>query len=246
MNIFYHIGAYFILLSKVFQKPEKVKIYAELIMKEIYKLGIQSLGIVVIISIFMGAVITIQTAANLDSALIPLYTVGFAARQSVILELSPTIIALILAGKVGSNIASEIGTMRVTEQIDALEIMGINSAAFLIVPKILAALIINPFLIIISMFLGIAGGWMAGTFTGVIPSHDYIIGLQIDFNQFHVTYALIKTFFFAFIITSIPAYHGYYTRGGALEVGRSSTKAVVYSSVTILIVNYILTQLLLI
>lgn len=217
-----------------------------MIVKEVYKLGLQSMGIIAIISVFMGAVITIQTAANLDSALIPLYTVGFAARQSVILELSPTIIALILAGKVGSNIASEIGTMRVTEQIDALEIMGINSAAYLIVPKIIAAMFINPFLIILSMFIGIVGGWMAGTFTGIVPSHDYIIGIQLDFDPFHVTYAVIKTVFFAFVITSIPAYHGYYTKGGALEVGRSSTKAVVYSSIVILILNYILTQLLLI
>jgi len=194
----------------------------------------------------MGAVITIQTAANLETALIPLETIGFAARQSVILELSPTIIALILAGKVGSNIASEIGTMRVTEQIDALEIMGVNSAAYLIVPKIIAAIFINPFLIILSMTVGIIGGWLAGTFTGTVPSVAFITGLQWDFIPFHVAYALIKTLFFAFIITSIPAYHGYFTSGGALEVGRSSTKAVVYSSIVILIINYILTQLILI
>lgn len=246
MNIFYHIGRYFILLSKVFQKPEKPKIYLEQVMKEISKLGLQSIGIVSIISLFMGAVIAIQTAANLDVALIPLYTIGFAARQSIILELSPTIIALILAGKVGSNIASEIGTMRVTEQIDALEIMGINSAAYLIVPKVIAAVFINPFLIILSMFIGIFGGWLAGIFTGTVPSHDYIIGLQYDFQVFHVTYALIKTLTFAFVLTTIPAYHGYFTSGGALEVGQSSTKAVVYSSITILILNYVLTQLLLI
>jgi len=246
MKLFYHIGRYFILLSKVFQKPEKGALYFEQVLKEINKLGIHSMGIITIISFFMGAVITIQTAANLDTALIPLYTIGFAARQSVILELSPTIIALILAGKVGSNIASEIGTMRVTEQIDALEIMGVNSAGYLIMPKIIAALFINPFLIILSMTVGIIGGWLAGMFTGTVPSVDYITGLQWDFDPFHVTYALIKTLFFAFIVTSIPAYHGYYTSGGALEVGRSSTKAVVYSSVVVLILNYILTQLLLI
>jgi phospholipid/cholesterol/gamma-HCH transport system permease protein len=246
MNIFFHIGRYFILLSKVFQKPEKLKIYFEQFIKEISNLGLQSLGIVSIISLFLGAVITIQTAANLDTALIPLYTIGFAVRQSMVLELSPTIIALILAGKVGSNIASEIGTMRVTEQIDALEIMGINSAAFLIVPKILAAIFINPFLIILSMFIGILGGWLAATFTETVPSYDFLFGLQYDFIPFHITYALIKTLFFAFIITSVSAYHGYYTSGGSLEVGRSSTKAVVYSSIIILMVNYILTQLLLI
>ena len=246
MNIFYHIGRYFILLSKVFQRPEKLKIYFEQFLKEIEKLGLQSMGIIAIISFFLGAVITIQTAANLDTALIPLYTIGFAARQSVVLELSPTIIALILAGKVGSNIASEIGTMRVTEQIDALEIMGINSASFLILPKIAAAIFINPFLIVLSMFIGIFGGWLAGLTTGTVPSYDFIFGLQYDFIPFHVTYALVKTLFFAFIITSVPAYHGYFTNGGALEVGRSSTKAVVYSSIAILILNYILTQLLLI
>lgn len=216
------------------------------IFKEIVKLGIQSLGIIFIISFFMGAVITIQTASNIDSALIPLYTIGFATRQSVILELSPTIIALILAGKVGSNIASEIGTMRVTEQIDALEIMGVNSAAFLIVPKVIAAVLINPFLIVLSMAVGIFGGYVAGSFTGTVPSEDFIQGVQLDFDSFSITYALIKTVFFAFIITSVPAYHGYYAYGGALEVGKSSTKAVVYSSIAILILNYVLTQLLLI
>ena len=233
------------LLGKVFQKPEKRNIYFQQIVIELDKLGLQSLGIVAIISLFMGAVITIQTASSLDSALVPLNTIGYATRQSIILELAPTIIALILAGKVGSNIASEIGTMRVTEQIDALEIMGINSASYLIMPKVIAAVLINPFLIILSMFIGITGGWVAGTLTGATTSADFIIGIQFDFDPFTVTYALIKTLFFAFVITSVPAYHGYYTRGGALEVGRSSTKGVVYSSIVILILNYVLTQLLL-
>ncbi|MEQ8324805.1 MAG: ABC transporter permease [Vicingaceae bacterium] len=246
MNLFYHIGRYFILISKVFHLPEKASMFYEQFFKEISKLGIQSMGIITIISFFMGAVITIQTASNIDSALIPLSTVGFAARQTVLLELSPTIIALILAGKVGSNIASEIGTMRVTEQIDALEIMGVNSASYLILPKITAAVFINPFLIILSMCVGIIGGWVAGAFTGIVPSVDYITGLQMDFDTYSVTYALIKTLFFAFIITSVPAYHGYFSSGGALEVGQSSTKGVVYSSVLILILNYVLTQLLLI
>ena len=245
MNIFYHIGQYFMLIRKVFQRPEKINIYTQQVVKELDKLGLQSLGIVSIISFFMGAVITIQTASSLDNALVPLYTIGYATRQSIILELAPTIIALILAGKVGSNIASEIGTMRVTEQIDALEIMGINSAAYLIMPKIIAAVLIIPFLIILAMFIGISGGFIAGTLTGASPTADFIIGLQYDFDPFSVTYALIKTLFFAFVITSIPAYHGYYTKGGALEVGRSSTKGVVYSSIVILILNYVLTQLLL-
>ena len=194
----------------------------------------------------MGAVIALQTASNMDSPLLPAYTVGFTARQSIILEFSPTIIALILAGKVGSNIASEIGTMRVTEQIDALDIMGVNSAAYLVLPKVLAGLFIFPFLIMISMFLGIFGGWFICISTGVVSSNDYIYGIQYDFKPFDVFYALIKTVIFAFIITSISSYHGYFAKGSALEVGRSSTKAVVYSSILILIFNYIVTQLLLI
>lgn len=246
MNIIFHFGRYFIMMYRVFSKPEKFGIYRENTLKEIISLGIGSMGIVAIISLFMGAVITIQTASNIDSPWIPSYTVGFTTRQSVILEFSPTIIALILAGKIGSNIASEIGTMRVTEQIDALEIMGINSASYLTLPKIIAALFINPFIIIYSMFLGMFGGWIVAVSTGIVTSNQYIYGLQYDFKPFDITYALIKTVVFAFVITSIPAYHGYYTRGGALEVGRSSTRAVVYSSIAILVVNYLLTQLLLI
>ncbi|CAG0950788.1 MAG: ABC transporter permease [Bacteroidetes bacterium] len=246
MNIVFHFGRYFIMMYRVFSKPEKFGIYRENTFKEMISLGIGSMGIVAIISLFMGAVITIQTASNIDSPWIPSYTVGFTTRQSVILEFSPTIIALILAGKIGSNIASEIGTMRVTEQIDALEIMGINSASYLTLPKIIAALFINPFIIIYSMFLGMFGGWIVAVSTGIVTSNQYIYGLQYDFKPFDITYALIKTVVFAFVITSIPAYHGYYTRGGALEVGRSSTRAVVYSSIAILVVNYLLTQLLLI
>lgn len=213
---------------------------------EIYSLGINSIGIVAIMSVFMGAVITIQTASNIDSAFIPLYTVGFATRQSIILEFSPTIIALILAGKIGSNIASEVGTMRVTEQIDALEIMGINSASYLILPKIAAAIFINPFLIVISMFLGITGGWLAGALSGIVSTETFIYGIQYDFKAFAISYALIKTVFFAFVLTTVPAYHGYFTKGGALEVGRSSTEGVVYTSIVILLMNYVLTQLLLV
>ena len=229
----------------VFGKPEKFSIYRKQILKEIDSLGIGSLGIVTIISIFMGAVITIQSAFGFDSPWIPLYAVGLASRDSIILEFSPTIVSLILAGKVGSSIASELGTMRVTEQIDALEIMGINSSGYLIMPKIIAAVLINPFLIIISMFLGLFGGWLFGILTGVVTSYEFVYGIQYQFKPYNVTYALIKTVVFAFIITSVSAYHGYYTKGGALEVGNSSTKAVVYSSVVILLFNFLLTQLLL-
>lgn len=209
-------------------------------------LGLGSFGIITIISVFMGAVITLQTSSNIDSALIPAYTVGFTARQSMILEFSPTIIALILAGKVGSNITSEIGLMRVTEQIDALEIMGINSASFLIVPKIFAAMVINPFLVIWSMFIGIYGGYLVAEFSDALTPEAYVYGVQFDFDFFSVTYAMIKTVCFAFIITSLPAYFGYTVRGGALEVGKASTQGVVSSSIIILIVNYLLTQVLLI
>ena len=193
----------------------------------------------------MGAVITIQAAFGFESPWIPLYAVGLTARDSIILEFAPTLVSLILAGKIGSSIASEIGTMRVSEQIDALEIMGVNSASHLIFPKILAALFINPFLIIISMFSGIVGGWIFGTLTGVVAPDEYIYGIQYDFRTYNVVYALIKTVVFAFIISSVPAYHGYFTKGGALEVGKSSTTAVVYSSLLILTFNFILTQLLL-
>lgn len=246
MGVLYNIGKYFILLSRVFRKPSKMNLYRKQIIHEMDSLGLGSLGIITIISVFMGAVITLQTASNIDSALIPAYTVGFTARQSVILEFSPTIIALILSGIVGSNIASEIGTMRVTEQIDALEIMGINSASYIIVPKIIASMIINPFLIVWSMFISIFGGYLIALFTSAISPEAYIYGIQYDFKPFSITYALIKTVFFAFIITSVPSYYGYYVKGGALEVGAASTKGVVASSIAILVVNYVLTQILLI
>jgi len=233
------------MMSRVFSKPEKLSVYKREFFHEVDNLGIGSLPIIAIISLFMGAVITIQAAFGFTSPWVPLYAVGLTTRDSVILEFSPTIVSLILAGKVGSNIASEIGTMRVTEQIDALEIMGINSPAFLVLPKVLACMIINPFLIIISMFLGLFGGWALGMFARVITSYQYVYGLQFEFNPFNITYALIKTVVFAFIISSVSAYHGYYTNGGALEVGKSSTKAVVYCSILILIFNFLLTQLLL-
>lgn len=246
MRIFYNTGRYFLLMARSFRRPQKYSMFWRQLVKEIDTIGLGSLGIVSIISIFMGAVITLQTSANIDSALIPAYTVGFTVRQSMILEFSTTIIALILSGKVGSNIASEVGTMRVGEQIDALEIMGINSANYLILPKNLAAMFIFPFLTILSMAIGIAGGYLIAMLTGVVSTADYTYGVQFDFNSFHVTYALIKAVIFGFIITSISSYHGYYTGGGALEVGESSTRAVVYSSVVVLIFNYIITQLLLI
>lgn len=245
MQLLYHFGRYLILIGVILRKPEKASIYRRQIVVEMGKLGLESMGIVAIISIFMGAVLTIQTAFNTDHPLLPMYAIGFATRQAIILEFSPTMIALILAGKVGSRIASEIGTMRVTEQIDALEIMGINSAGFLILPKMIAAVIVNPVLVVISMFLGIFGGWVTSAITDVVPLSHYVYGILYEFAQYDILYALIKTVVFALIITSVSGYYGYYTRGGALEVGQSSTKAVVVSSIYIILFNLILTQILL-
>jgi len=239
-----NIGQYFMMLRRVFSIPEKRTIFYRQIVLEVEKIGLNSLGIVLIISLFVGAVVTIQTAFNLNNPFLPKYLIGLATRDSLILEFSPTMICLILAGKVGSNVASEIGSMRVTEQIDALEIMGVNSANFLILPKIIAAMFFFPFLVIISMGIGMFGGWL-GSISVDVTTADFLYGLQYEFNPFYVTYALTKTVFFGFIMTSVASFYGYYTKGGALEVGVSSTKAVVYSSVVVLIFNFILTQLLL-
>jgi phospholipid/cholesterol/gamma-HCH transport system permease protein len=239
------LGRYFLLLKKVFSRPEKASVYYRLTMHELVYLGLNSIGIVAIISFFMGAVITLQTAYNTENPIYPTYLIGLGTRDSILLEFSSTIVALILAGKVGSNIASEIGTMRVTEQIDALEMMGVNSASYLILPKMIATLVFNPFLTIISINVGILGGWLAGTMAGVVTSEDFIYGIQYAFIPYYITYSLIKTLFFAFIITSVSAFHGYFVDGGAREVGQASTKAVVHSSFLILLFNVILTQLLL-
>lgn len=244
MKFFFHLGRYFLLMKRAFAKPEKFFIFKERVFEEINILGLGSLSIVSIISVFIGAVITIQSAFSFTSPFIPLYAVGVTVRDSMILEFSPAIISLILAGKIGSSIASEIGTMRSSEQIDALEIMGVNSAGYLISPKIIASLFFHPILIIYSMFLGILGGYLFGIVTGVVTNYQYIYGITYDFKPFNVTYALIKSEVFAFIIASVPAYQGYYVKGGTLSVGRSSTRAVVYSSVLILAFDLILTQLL--
>ena len=238
------IGKYFLMLKEVFNKPTKWSVLKGLIFKEIDDLIIDSLGIVAFISFFVGGVVAIQTALNLTNPLIPKYLIGFATRQSVILEFAPTFISIIMAGKMGSFITSSIGTMRVTEQIDALEVMGLNSLNYLVFPKIIASLL-YPFVIGISMFLGILGGWMAGVYGGFTSSDEFIQGLQTDFIPFHIAYAFIKTMLFAFILATIPSFHGYYMKGGALEVGKASTVSFVWTSVLIILVNYILTQLLL-
>ena len=239
------VGLYFLFLKKIFSKPEKPSLYYKQTMREFVYLGLTSVGIIAIISFFMGAVITLQTAYNTENPIYPKYLIGLGTRDSMILEFSSTIAALILAGKVGSNIASEIGTMRVSEQIDALEIMGVNSASFLVLPKLIATLLFNPILTLMSIIVGIFGGGIAGTLAGGMTPENYIYGIQYAFIPYYIVYSLIKTVFFAFIITSVSSFQGYYVEGGALEVGRASTKAVVYSSVLILLFNVILTQLLL-
>ena len=232
------------LLGAAFSKPESFREYRKAFAQDIFLLGVNSLGIVSVISLFVGAVVTIQMAYNLDDPFIPNYYIAIATRESLVLEFSPTIISLILAGKVGSNIASTLGSMRVSEQIDALEVMGINSACYLILPKILALVFFNPILIILSMALGNFGGYLAA-YLGIMSPQDFVQGLQTEFNGFYVVYALIKTVVFAFLITTISAFYGYYVKGGAIEVGSNATKAVVSSSVAIIIANYILTQVLL-
>ena len=232
------------MLKEVFNRPVKWSMMRQLIFKEIDDLIIDSLGIVSFISFFVGGVVAIQTALNLTNPLIPKYLIGFATRQSVILEFAPTFISIIMAGKMGSFITSRIGTMRVTEQIDALEVMGINSKNYLIFPKIIAMLT-YPFVIAIAMFLGITGAYTAAVMGGFVSSDQFITGLQDDFIPFHLTYAFIKTFLFAFILATVPAYHGYYMKGGALEVGEASTTSFVWTSVVLIVTNYIVTQLLL-
>jgi phospholipid/cholesterol/gamma-HCH transport system permease protein len=238
------IGSYFLMLKRVFSSFTKGSVLRELIFKEIDDLIISSMGIVAFISFFVGGVIAIQTALNLSNPLIPKSLIGFATRQSIILEFAPTFISIIMAGKVGSFITSSIGSMRVTEQIDALEVMGINSLNYLVFPKIIA-LLFFPFVIAVAMFLGIFGGWIAGVYGGFTSSTEFITGLQDSFDPFHLTYAFIKTFVFAFILATVPSWQGYYMKGGALEVGKASTNSFVWTSVLIILSNYIVTQLLL-
>lgn len=245
LKLFYHIGRYWLLMRQVFRKPDKRGIFWTQFFHEVNSIGIGSLGIVAIISVFMGAVITIQTAFGFESPWIPLYAVGVAARDSIILEFSPTIVSLILAGKVGSSISSEIGNMRITEQIDALDVMGVNAPNYLILPKILASLFIFPFMVVIGMFLGHVGGFVLGVAAGVVTPYEFVYGIQYDFRPYNVFYAITKTIVFAFIIPSVSAYHGFYAKGGSLEVGQASTRAVVYSIIVLLLFNFILTQLLL-
>ena len=236
------IGRYVMLLGKVFSRPEKINIYYRRTINEIEALGINSIPLVAIISIFIGAVITLQMALTLESPFIPKFMIGYATRETMFLEFSSTVIAIILAGKVGSNIASEIGPMRITEQIDALEIMGVNSASYLIMPKVIATVLSFPLLALFSMIIGTVGGYIIAM-TGVVLPAEYIEGLHYYFIVGEITYSLIKMAVFAFLITSISGLFGYYAAGNSLEVGRASTRAVVTSSIAIMISNLIITQL---
>jgi len=233
------------MLKQVFKRPQKGRIFYESLIREIEELGLKSLGIIMFISFFIGGVIALQTALNLDSAFIPKSLIGFAAKRSIILEFAPTFCSIILAGKVGSYITSSIGTMRVTEQIDALEVMGINSLNYLVLPKVIATVCFYPFLIIMGMMLGIFGGWLAGVLSGLFSGVDYIEGLQTDFKPFLIVYSIIKTLVFAFLIATVPSYHGYFVKGGSIAVGKASTQSVVWTTILIVIANYFLTQMLL-
>jgi phospholipid/cholesterol/gamma-HCH transport system permease protein len=232
------------MIKQTFVKPTKWSVLRGLIFKDIDDLIIGSLGIVAFISFFVGGVVAIQTALNLTNPIIPKELIGFASRQSVILEFAPTFISVIMAGKVGSFITSSIGTMRVTEQIDALEVMGINAVNYLVFPKIIA-MFFYPFVIAIAMFLGILGAYIAAVYGGFTSADEFLTGLQDDFIPFHIAYAFIKTFIFSFILATIPSFHGFYMRGGALEVGKASTTSFVWTSVVIIITNYFITQMLL-
>jgi phospholipid/cholesterol/gamma-HCH transport system permease protein len=240
-----NIGKFVGMLWIVFSRPEKWSVFRNRLFEEIQLIGINSITIVGLMSFFMGAVIVLQTASSIDSPLLPEYTIGYITRSSTILEFSPTIMSLILAGKVGSNVASEIGTMKTTEQIDALEIMGVNSLTHLVLPKIMGSIMFFPVLIIFSMGLSLVGGWVAIVLSGLASTETYVYGIRSFFQVYDIVYALVKTVVFAFLIVSIASYYGYYSKLGAVEVGKSATRAVVSSSIAILITNFLLTQMML-
>ena len=231
------------MLKSMFTKPENLKMYWKEFMHQCVEIGVGSLPIVVIISLFLGAVTTVQTAYQLVTPLVPQSTIAQIVRDSVILELSPTVVCIVLAGVVGSKIASELGNMRTTEQIDALEIMGINTRSYLVAPKIVGALVVVPCLVVLSAVLAIWGGRVAGSMSGILSPEIFDNGLRQNLNTYNITFALYKAYTFAFIISSIPAYYGYYVKGGALEIGRASTTAVVVSCIMILFADYVLAAL---
>ena len=240
------LGQYIFFLASLFKNRESFSTYFRLTIDECIYIGLNSIVIVSIVSVFMGAVSTVQTSYNLISPLIPRSVIGLVVRDLTILELAPTITAIVFAGKVGSSIAGNLGTMMITEQIDALEVMGINSASYLVLPKVIATVVMYPFLVILAGLLAIGGGLLASKLAGAVPPADYITGLKTDFNEFSVTFALIKSVVFGFLISSVSAFMGYYTKGGALEVGQSSTRAVTVSCIAILLSDFVLAQLLLV
>ena len=244
MIFLHNIGLYFTMLKKMFYTQTKWSVMRQLIIKDTEDTVVNSLGIISFVSFFIGGVITIQMALNMTGSLYPKYLIGYATREIIILEFAPTIISIIMAGKVGSFITSSIGSMRVTEQIDALEVMGINSINYLVFPKVIAMLL-YPFLISVAMFLGMLGGMSACIYGGYSTVDNFITGIQTEFIPFHMTYAFIKTFVFGLIIATVPSFHGYYMKGGALEVGKASTTSFIWTCVCIIILNYILTQTLL-
>lgn len=245
MNLITEFGRFILLIKGMFSKPENYRMYWRELMHQCVEIGIGSLGIVVIISVFMGAVSALQTSYQLTNPFVPMTIIAQIVRDTVILEFAPTLICIVLAGVVGSKIASELGNMRVSEQIDALEIMGINTKAFLVLPKILASMIMIPCLVVLAMALGITGGRLAVVMSNIMSSNEFEKGLLEGFLGYNVFFALVKGYAFAFIISSIPAYFGYHVKGGALEIGRSSTKAVVVSCITILLTDYVLAAVLL-
>ncbi|MDR1763616.1 MAG: ABC transporter permease [Dysgonamonadaceae bacterium] len=238
-------GRYIILMLRTLTVPERWSVFFRQTLTEIYKLGVDSLWIVIFISVFIGAVLTIQVSLNIQSPMIPSFTVGYITRETILLEFSSTIMSLILAGKVGSNIASELGTMRVTEQIDALEIMGVNSANYLILPKIAAFVVFIPVLVIFSMFFGVCGGYLIAFATDMITVAKYEYGIQYWFQPYYIGYSIVKSMSFAFIIASVSSFYGYYVKGGALQVGKASTDSVVMCSVLILVFDLVITHLML-
>ncbi len=245
MKLFSTIGSYLLMIKGMFTKPENFKMYWKELMHQSVEIGIGSLWIVSVISLFMGAVSAVQTAYQLTSPLIPKETIAQVVRDTVILEFAPTLVCIVLAGVVGSKIAGELGNMRVSEQIDALEIMGINTKAYLIMPKILGALITIPLLVVLAAVLGIYGGRLAGSLSGILSTDTYDKGLLMAFVPKNVWFALVKAYTFAFIISSVSSFYGYNVKGGALEIGRASTTAVVTSCILILFADYILAQILL-
>lgn len=239
------IGRYTLLLTEVFKRPQRHRMFGRELVREMYVQGVGSIWIVTMVSFFLGAVLTMQLGINMSHPLIPKFTIGYSTREIVVLEFSSTIMCMILAGKCGSSIASQIGTMRITEQIDAMEIMGVNTANYVILPKIIGMMLFVPVLVVISMFVGIGGGYLASLVQPNVPIGEFESGLQLFFTPFNVLYSLIKSVTYVFFIASIASYFGYYVKGGALEVGQASTKAVVMSNVAILICDLVLTQLLL-